>query len=250
MSSSLTQVKSDINHLLPAGTAPTIILSEAKDNLGLPGLTSFLQETINLQILKLQQASLTKPEQPDKVQITGKADLLGQNDLDITFSVTATREQGPLRVSIHFLWPSTQPLPYGNYQLQQPQVELTWIGNDAKGNPLLYGLITGKMKLGSLLAPMQIRFPAAPDSIFIQSMLEKPVTLSQGLQQLADIVPEAKDLSTFLPEEAVKAISSLALDQVGILYNTKKKQVNLVSITVSAAGWKLFNNFSIFINFS
>ena len=69
MNSSLTQVKNAINHLLPAGTAPTIILSEAKDNLGLPGLTSFLQETINLQILKLQQASLTKPEQPDKGKV-------------------------------------------------------------------------------------------------------------------------------------------------------------------------------------
>ncbi|MCB9275362.1 MAG: hypothetical protein H6564_15060 [Lewinellaceae bacterium] len=243
MSSSLAQIKSTFNTLLPSGSATVLSLSEA--NLGLVGLELFLKETINLKTLDLKQARLAQPEQPDKVEVSGTASLLGQTDVTVTFRITATSDKGPLRTSIHFPWPSTQPLPFGNYQLQKPQFELTWMGSDASGAPMLYGLISGNMQLGSLLAPMQIRFPAAPDSIFIQSMLENPVTLGQGLQQLAGIVPEAKELSTFLPADVAKAISSLALDEVGILYNTKKKQLNLISFSVSAAGWTLFNNFSI-----
>lgn len=237
MNATLTQIKNNLNKLLASGGNQALDLSEA--NLGLTGFASFLKEASGQESLSLKQAGLNKPEEADKVVVTGVSDLFGEKDLAVTFSITATGDTDPLRTIIQFPWPTDKTMPFGSqYQLRQVQFKLVWLGNNDDGKPLQYGLISGNMTLGTITAPMQIRFPATPDSVFVQSAFEKPRTLDKGLKQLAEIalIPELAD---FLPDTAVKVISSLALDQVGILYNTKDKKIRLVSVTLSAAGWEL-----------
>ncbi|MCB0584373.1 MAG: hypothetical protein KDD06_03470, partial [Phaeodactylibacter sp.] len=236
MSLTLIQVKQKLYPHLPSGSSPLLSLEES--SLGLDGFKRFLKETIDLETLELKNASLTKGTPANKIEITGTADFLGQVGLAVTFSILETGGKSSLRTSIHFPWPSEKPLPFGNYHLQKPQAEFLWMGKDNDENPILCGLISGNMQLDTLLAPVQIRFPSAPNSIFLKTGFKNPVSLNKGLQQLANIA-QAPDLTTLLPNEAVNAIKGLALDQVGILFNTKTNKVNLVSLTVSATGWEL-----------
>jgi hypothetical protein len=252
MNASFSTIKTTITNKLIPGGSQSLELSDS--TLGLDGLSKFLAKFINQPkqpqlTLTLRQATLETPGQTNKVVVKGKADILGETGLNITFTIAAALGQGPLVVSFQCPWKSGKTLPFafsgakksGNYSLEQMQLEITWMGNDEQDNPQFYSIISGNMKLSNKLAavPMQIRFPAAPNTVFIQSALPAPYPLPD-LRELADIA-QVPELASWLPASIAKA-KGLALDQVGIMYNNKARKVSFFSISVSADGWELVPN--------
>ncbi|MCB9284636.1 MAG: hypothetical protein H6563_11220 [Lewinellaceae bacterium] len=149
-------------------------------------------------------------------------------------------------VSIQFPWKSGKAIPFafsnagktGNYTLEQMHFEALWMGNDEENNPQFTCILSGNMDLGDKLkaVPMRIRFPAAPNTVFIQSALPTPYELP-SLQEMADIA-QVPELAGWLPDSIAEA-KGLRLDQAGFMYDHTAHKVSFFSLTVSADGWEL-----------
>lgn len=246
MSTSLSNIKTNIINHLSSNGKQTLEVSESI--LGLKGFQFFLAETINHQTLALRQVLPPTYEPAKRIILKGKADLLGETDLDVTFKIAVPIGNGPLVVSIQFPWKPGKTLPFafasagksGNYILEQIHLEVTWMGNNGQDKPQFYCILNGNMNLSDKLkAPMQIRFPAAPHSVAIQSAFPEPHGLP-SLQELAAIA-RTPELATWLPASIAEA-KGLRLDQVGIMYNTQSNKATYFNLAVSADGWELVKN--------